>query len=139
MDGIMKPQTKIICIGAILMVMLSGIIILAVFDDVEGPLIYQVDIIPVDPMPGDMINVVIYAIDPSGVSAAKVSWSINGGDWQEEEMSFFSCLCFAGGRWVTNFGPVQDGDSLELYVTAYDGSVYTNPADTQTFSFQISG
>lgn len=118
--------------------MLSGIIILAVFDDVEGPLIYQVDILPVNPVDGDLISVIIYAIDPSGVSSAHLSWSINGEDWQEKEMSFFACLCIAGGRWVTNFGPVQDGDALEFYVTAYDSSPYANPADSQTFSFEIS-
>jgi hypothetical protein len=134
----MRSQTKLICIGAILMVVLSGIIILAVFDDVEGPLIYQVDILPVNPAPGDLIKVIIYAIDPSGVAGAHVSWSINGEEWQEKEMSFFACLCIAGGRWVTSFGPVQEGDALEFYVTAYDNSPYVNPADTQTFSFQIS-
>ena len=134
----MRSQTKLICLGAILMVTLSSIIIIAVFDDVEGPLIYQVDILPVDPAPGDLISVVIYAIDPSGVSGAQVSWSINGEDWQRKEMSFFACLCIAGGRWVANFGPVQDGDALEFFVTAYDDSVNANPADTQTFSFQIS-
>lgn len=120
------------------MILLSGVIVWAVFDDIEGPLIYQVDILPVTPVPGDMISVIIYAIDPSGVSSAQLSWSINGKEWQSKDMSFFACLCIAGGRWVTNFGPVQDGDSLQLYATAYDSSLYGNPADTQTFSFMIS-
>jgi hypothetical protein len=120
------------------MILLSGIIVLAVFDDIEGPLIYQVDILPVTPAPGDLISVIIYAIDPSGVSSAQLSWSINGEEWESKDMSFFACLCIAGGRWVTNFGPVQEGDALEFYVTAYDSSPYTNPADTQTFSFEIS-
>jgi hypothetical protein len=53
------------------MILLSGIIVLAVFDDIEGPLIYQVDILPVTPAPGDLISVIIYAIDPSGVSSAQ--------------------------------------------------------------------
>ncbi|MHA2191964.1 MAG: hypothetical protein ACXAAR_00905 [Candidatus Thorarchaeota archaeon] len=134
----MRSQTKLICIGAILMVLLSGIIVLAVFDDVEGPLIYQVDILPVTPAPGDSISVIIYALDTSGVSGAQISWSINGEEWQEKEMSFFACLCISGGRWVTSFGPVQDGDALEFYATAYDDSPYANPSDTPTFSFQIS-
>lgn len=30
----------------------------AVFEDVEGPLIYQVDILPVRPVAGDIIRVV---------------------------------------------------------------------------------
>lgn len=134
----MRTQTKLMAIGAIVMVFLSGIIVMAVFDDVEGPLIYEVDILPVSPSPGDMISVVIYAIDPSGVSAAQLSWSINGQEWEEKEMSFFACLCIAGGRWVSNFGPVSDGDSLEFYATAFDSSPYANPADTQIFTFDIS-
>ncbi|MFX0054769.1 MAG: hypothetical protein ACFFAX_04435 [Promethearchaeota archaeon] len=52
-------------------------------------------------------------------------------------MSFFACLCVAGGRWITSFGPVQADDALEFYVTAYDSSPLANPADTQPFSFQI--
>ena len=120
------------------MILLSGIIVLAVFDDVEGPLIYQVDILPVTPAPGDMISVIIYAIDPSGVSSALLTWSINGEEWESKDMSFFACLCIAGGRWITNFGPVQNGDALDFYVTAYDSSPFANPADTQTFSFMIS-
>ncbi|MHA1924372.1 MAG: hypothetical protein ACXABV_06015 [Candidatus Thorarchaeota archaeon] len=133
----MRTQTKLIGVGAIVMVMLSGIIVLAVFDDAEGPLIYEVNILPVAPEPGDRISVIIYAIDPSGVSSAQLSWSINGGDWQAKDMSFFACLCIAGGRWVTSFGPVQEGDVLEFYATAYDSSPYVNPADTQTFSLEI--
>lgn len=133
----MRSQTKLIAIGAILIVVLSGIIVMAVFDDIEGPMIYEVDILPVSPAPGDMISVVIYAIDPSGVSAAQLSWSVNGQEWEAKDMSFFACLCFAGGRWVANFGPVSEGDSLEFYATAYDGSPYSNPADTQIFTFEI--
>lgn len=117
--------------------MLAGIIVLVVFDDVEGPLIYEVNILPVSPAPGDRISVTIYAIDPSGVSRAHLSWSINGEEWASKDMSFFACLCIAGGRWVGDFGPVQEGDSLDFYATAYDSSPFTNPADTQTFSFEI--
>ncbi len=120
------------------MILLIGIIVLAVFDDVEGPLIYQVDILPVTPAPGDMINVIIYAIDVSGVSSAQLYWSINGEEWESKDMSFFACLCIAGGRWVANFGPVQEGDAFEFYVTVYDSSPTTNPADSQMFSFEIS-
>ncbi|MFW9799350.1 MAG: hypothetical protein ACFFD9_02860 [Candidatus Thorarchaeota archaeon] len=73
-------QTKLILIGAIILILLSGIIVVAVLDDVEGPLIYQVDILPADPKGGDLISIVVYCIDPSGVSGAQLSWSINGED-----------------------------------------------------------
>ncbi|MHA2065725.1 MAG: hypothetical protein ACXABY_15215 [Candidatus Thorarchaeota archaeon] len=133
----MRNQTKLIGIGALVMVLLSGIIVIAVFDDVEGPLIYEVNILPVTPSPGDMISVVIYAIDPSGVSNAELSWSLNGGVWKSKGMTFFACLCVSGGRWVANFGPVGEGDTLEFYATAFDSSPYENPGDTQMFSIEI--
>ncbi|MFX0107199.1 MAG: hypothetical protein ACFE7R_02855 [Candidatus Hodarchaeota archaeon] len=134
----MKAQTKLICIGAVFMIFLSGIIILAVFDDVEGPFIYQIDVLPTSPKPGDTISVVIYAIDRSGVSSAELSWSINAGEWHTEEMQFFACLCIAGGRWAANFGPVEEGDTGQFFVTAFDDSVNRNPSDSQTFSIEIT-
>ncbi|MHA2141495.1 MAG: hypothetical protein ACXADC_05155 [Candidatus Thorarchaeota archaeon] len=134
----MKTQTKLIGIGALVLVLLSGIIVMAVFDDIEGPLIYEIDILPVTPSPGDMISVVIYAIDPSGVSNAKLSWSVNGEVWNSKSMTFFACLCVSGGRWVADFGPVHEGDTLEFYGTVFDSSPYENPAETQVFSVEIS-
>ncbi|MFQ5884399.1 MAG: hypothetical protein ACE5IO_04790 [Thermoplasmata archaeon] len=134
----MKSQTKLICIGAIVMTLLSGIIVTAVFDDVEGPLIYQIDILPVDPKVGDLMSIVVYCIDPSGVSGAQLSWSINGEKWVTEEMSFYACLCMAGGRWMADFGPVYNGDNAEFFVTAFDSSVYRNSAVTQTFLLEMA-
>ncbi len=119
------------------MVLLSGVIVLAVFDDVEGPFIYEVDILPVSPVAGDMISVVIYCIDSSGVSDAKLSYSINGEDWQMKDMNFYACLCLAGGRWVANFGPLQEGDIGQFFITAFDDSPTLNSADTEVFSIQI--
>ena len=119
------------------MVLLSGIIVMAVFQDVEGPMIYEVDVIPTNPAPGDTISIVIYAIDSSGVSDAKLSYSINNGDWNVVDMHFYACLCFAGGRWVANFGPLQDGDVGHFFVTAYDDSANINSADSQVFSIQV--
>ena len=119
------------------MVLLSGIIVMAVFDDVEGPLIYQIDIMPTAPVAGDTISVVIYCIDSSGISDAKLSFSINGGEWQVKDMNFYACLCIAGGRWVANFGPLQDGDVSQFFVTAFDDSPTFNAADSQVFSIQI--
>jgi len=124
--------------GAIVIVMLAGIIVLVVLDDVEGPLICEVNILPVPPAPEDRISVTIYAINPSGVSRAQLSWSINGEEWASKDISFFDGQCIAGGRWVGDFGPVQEGDSLDFYATAYDSSAFTNPTDTRTFSFEIS-
>lgn len=119
------------------MVLLSGIIMMAVFEDVEGPLIYQIDVLPSAPVAGDTISVVIYCIDSSGISDAKLSYSINGEEWQSVDMNFYACLCLAGGRWVANFGPLQDGDVGEFYVTAFDDSPTFNSADTEVFSIQI--
>ncbi len=119
------------------MVLLSGIIVMAVFQDVEGPMIYEVDVLPTDPVAGDTISVVIYAIDSSGVSDAKMSYSINGEEWSVVDMHFYACLCFAGGRWVANFGPLQGGDVGQFFVTAYDGSANVNSADSQIFSIQV--
>ena len=110
---------------------------LAVFDDVEGPLIYQVDSLPFTPVSGDSISVIIYCIDSSGISDAKLSYSINGAEWQTVDMQFYACLCIAGGRWVANFGPLYDGDVGEFYVTAYDDSANFNSADTDVFSIEI--
>ncbi|MHA2378268.1 MAG: hypothetical protein ACXADO_03415 [Candidatus Thorarchaeota archaeon] len=133
----MRTQTKLIGIGTILIALLSSIIVIAIFDDIEGPLIYEVNILPVTPESGDRIEVVIYCIDPAGVSLAQLSWSVNGGTWHSEDMEFIACLCAAGGRWVANFGPIFEGDTVEFYVTAFDNSVYRNSADTQMFSLGI--
>ncbi len=131
-------KTRLIWIGAIIILLLSGIIVIAVLDDVEGPSIYQIDILPVYPEAGDLISIVVYCIDPSGVSSAQPSWSINGENWVTEEMSFHACLCMAGGRWTASFGPVSGGDTAEFFVTAYDSSVYRNAADTQTYVLEIA-
>lgn len=133
----MKAQTKLICIGVVFMILLSGIIIMAVFDDVDGPLIYQIDVLPISPQPGDYISVIIYCIDPSGVSGARLSWMINGAEWKSTDMNFFACLCIAGGRWVANFGPMGEGDQAQFFVTATDNSPYQNEADSQVFSVEI--
>ena len=134
----MKNQTKLICIGAVFMILLSSIILLAVYDDVDGPLIYQIDVLPVDPVAGDIIRVIIYAIDASGISNAQLSFTTDGINWETLDMDFFTCLCIAGGRWVGRFGPIYDGDVAEFYVTAYDNSPTFNPSDSQTFSLEIA-
>ncbi|TFG26678.1 hypothetical protein EU527_19430, partial [Candidatus Thorarchaeota archaeon] len=116
----MRNQTKLICIGTILMVLLTGLILSAVFEDEDGPLIYEVDVLPFQPVAGDIIRVVMYCIDRSGVSHAQLSSSLDGVEWTIQEMSFYSCLCIAGGRWVGTFGPVNDGDNAQFFVTAFD-------------------
>ena len=133
----MKAQTKLICAGAVFMIFLSSIIVLAVFDDVEGPFIYQIDVLPVSPQAGDLISVVIYAIDASGVSSSSLSWTLDGVDWESKDMNFYACLCIAGGRWVGQFGPVYEGDTPMFYVTSIDDSVSQNAADSQIFSIDI--
>jgi len=110
----------------------------AVFDDVEGPLIYQVDILPVRPVVGDIVRVVIYCIDRSGVSGAQLSSSLDGVEWELQDMSFYACLCIAGGRWVATFGPISDGNLPQFFVTAFDNAPIQNSADTQTFSIDIT-
>jgi hypothetical protein len=119
------------------MILLSTIIILAVYDDVEGPLIYQIDVLPVDPVEGDTIRIIAYAIDPSGVSNAQLSYSTDGVNWNVQDMNFYTCLCLAGGRWVGSFGPIGGGDVPEFYITAFDDSPTMNPTESQTFSLEI--
>ncbi len=109
----------------------------AVFRDVDGPNIYEVDVQPVSPTAGDTVTVTIYCIDSSGISDAKLNYSINGGQWHQEEMHFYTCLCAAGGRWVANFGPLKGGDQVKFYATAYDASPNTNSASSQVFSLQV--
>ncbi len=134
----MKNQTKLICIGAVFMILLSTVILLAIYDDVDGPLIYQIDVLPVNPVVGDTIRVIAYALDTSGVSNVQLSFTTDGTNWETLDMDFFTCLCLAGGRWVAKFGPIDDGDVAEFYVTAYDNSPTLNPSDTQTFSLEIA-
>jgi hypothetical protein len=133
-----RNQTKLIGIGAILMILLTGIIVNAVFEDVEGPLIYEVDVLPVQPVAGDVIRIVMYCIDRSGVSSAQLSSTLNGEDWEVQDMSFYTCLCIAGGRWVASFGPISAGDQAQFFVTAIDNGINRNSADTQTFSIDLT-
>ncbi len=133
----MRNQTKLIFIGAIFMMFLSGIIIMAVFDDVEGPLIYQIDVVPIEPVAGDTISITIYCIDSSGVSASDLYYTYDGEEWFSRDMEFFICLCIAGGRWVASFSTPSDASSIQFYVTAYDNSINANPSDSETLTIQM--
>lgn len=110
----------------------------AVLEDVDGPLIYEIDILPIDPVVGDIVSVVIYCIDRSGVSRVQLSSSLDGEEWNVQEMSFYTCLCVAGGRWVGTFGPINEGDQAQFFVTAFDNGFNRNSADTQTFTIDIT-
>ncbi|MHA1963609.1 MAG: hypothetical protein ACXACG_09210 [Candidatus Thorarchaeota archaeon] len=132
----MKSQTKLIGIGAVFMILLSTTIILAIYGDMDGPLVYQIDILPVDPIVGSDITVTVYAIDPSGVSKVHLNYTTDGLNWEVQDMDFFACLCAAGGRWVGTFGPISDESITEFYVTAYDNSLTLNPSDSQIFSLE---
>jgi hypothetical protein len=134
----MKNQTKLICIGAVFIILLSSVIIMAIYDDVDGPLIYEIDILPIDPVVGDNIRVTVYALDASGVSNVQLSYTTDGINWEVQDMGFFTCLCLAGGRWVGSFGPIANGDIAEFYVTAFDNSPTLNPSDSQMFSLEIA-
>ncbi|MHA1903410.1 MAG: hypothetical protein ACXADL_07135 [Candidatus Thorarchaeota archaeon] len=134
----MKGHTKVIIIGVIFMLLMSGIIIGVVYADVEGPNIYQIDVLPASPQAGDNVTVEAYCIDASGISSSKLMRSLNGGDWQEGEMQFFECLCAAGGRWYASFGPLEEGDTAQFYVTSYDDSINMNPSDSDIFTIQIT-
>jgi len=111
---------------------------MAIYDDVDGPLIYEIDILPVDPIVGDNIRVTAYALDASGVSNVQLSYTTDGINWEVQDMDFFTCLCLAGGRWVGSFGPIANGDIAEFYVTAFDNSPALNPSDSQMFSLEIA-
>lgn len=134
----MKNQTKLIVIGTVLMIFLSSVIVLAIYDDVDGPLIYELHVLPVDPVEGDIIRVIAYALDTSGVSNVQLSYTIDGTNWEIQDMSFYTCLCLAGGRWVGTFGPINNGSATEFFITAYDNSPTLNPSDTQVFSLEIT-
>jgi hypothetical protein len=133
-----RNQTKLIGIGTILMVLLTGVVVNAVFDDVDGPLIYEVNILPVNLVAGDIVSIVIYCIDSSGVSGAQLSSSLDGDEWEVQDMSFYACLCIAGGRWVATFGPINEGDQAQFFVTAFDNAINQNSANTQTFTIDIT-
>lgn len=120
------------------MILLTGIIVNAIVEDADGPLIYEIDILPVQPVAGDIINVVIYCVDRSGVSGAQLSSTLDGETWTVLDMQFFACLCIAGGRWVGTFGPVSDSDNARFFVTAFDSAPIRNAAISQTFSIQLT-
>ena len=133
----MKNQMKLIIIGAITMILLSSVIIMAIFDDVEGPMIYQIDVLPVSPVSGDTVTAIIYCIDQSGVYGAELSYNINDEGWQQMDMQFFACLCISGGRWAASFGPLSLDDAVQFYMTAFDDSPTKNPENTETFTIEI--
>jgi hypothetical protein len=135
----MRSQTKLIVIGAIIMVLLSSVIVYALVDDVEGPLLYQVDILPQSPVVGDTVSVAVYCIDPSGVSGAELHYTLNGDTWNTKEMQFLACLCIAGGRWTASFGPLESGDTPKFYATVFDDSPFKNPEDSDVFTLEIEG
>jgi hypothetical protein len=81
--------------------------------------------------------VIIYCIDPSGVSAAQLHSTLDGENWEIQDMSFYACLCIAGGRWVAQFGPVEEGDSAKFFVRAFDDSPTQNSGDTDTFELDL--
>ncbi len=117
--------------------MLSGIIVIDLFDDVEGPRIYEVNVSPQKPVVGDRISVTVYCVDPSGISSVSLSYSLNGQEWQVKDMTFYTCFCSAGGRWIANFGPLEQGDAVKFFITAYDDAPLINHAETQVFNIQV--
>lgn len=136
-DLTLRTRTKLAALAILAVVALSGMVITVLLRDAEGPFIYEVDILPISPKAGDTLTVTVYCIDTSGVSSAKLSISTNGLQWVEQDMVFYACLCLAGGRWVANFGPVNNNETVRFYVTAFDNSLGRNPADTQTFELHI--
>ena len=134
----MQNQTKLISFGVLLMVLLSTVIILAVYADREGPSIYQIEVLPENPAPGNTISVIAYASDISGVSSAQLSYSVNGTGWEVQDMNFIACLCASGGRWVGSFGPITGNSIVMFYVTAFDNSPISNPSSSQTLSLEIN-
>ncbi|MFW9806335.1 MAG: hypothetical protein ACFFFK_06360 [Candidatus Thorarchaeota archaeon] len=119
------------------MILFSTIIVFEVYSDVEGPSIYQIDVLPVSPSVGGQISVTAYGIDASGISKAQLSYTIDGEKWEVQDMMFIACLCAAGGRWVSTFGPISEGDLPMFYVTMFDNSPIVNPSSSQTFSIEI--
>lgn len=133
----MGNRTKILGVGCIFTVLVTSLAFTVLLTDSAGPTIYEIDILPVTPEAGDTIYVMIYCIDTSGVSGASLRSSLNDMQWVEQEMEFYACLCIAGGRWVGALGPVQSGDVVRFYATAFDSSATRNTAETQTYTVQI--
>ncbi len=133
----MRNTTKILGVGCLFTVLVTSLAFTILLTDSEGPTIYEIDILPVTPEAGDTIYVMIYCIDPSGVFGALLRSSLNEMEWEEQEMGFYACLCIAGGRWVGALGPVQAGDVVRFYATAFDSSATRNTAETQTYTVQI--
>jgi len=133
----LRTHTKLAAFAVFAVVALSSVAVAVVLRDVEGPFIYELDILPVSPKAGDILTVTVYCIDMSGVSSAMLSRSTNGSSWVEQDMVFYACLCLAGGRWIANFGPANSGESVRFYVTAFDSSLAHNSADTQILELMI--
>ncbi|MHA2026469.1 MAG: hypothetical protein ACW98U_11260 [Candidatus Thorarchaeota archaeon] len=133
----MKNQTKLVFIGVVFMILFSTTIVVTIFGDVEGPEIYDIAILPENPVSGDNISIVAYCIDPSGISNAQLSSTLDGVNCNIQDMEFHTCLCAAGGRWTATFGPITNSSSAAFFVTAFDSSPFMNQNSTQTLTIEL--
>ncbi len=134
----MKNQTKLILIGLISMMILSSTVVIVVFADRNGPVIYEISILPVSPVEGDYISVKAYCTDSSGIYNTQLINTLDGETWQVQDMDFYACLFDAGGQWIGQFGPITDGDIIAFYVVSFDNSLNQNQAVSQTYTIEIS-
>ena len=134
----MKNQTKLILIGLISMMILSSTVVIVVFADRKGPLIYDISILPVSPVEGDYISVKAYCTDSSGIYNTQLVGTLDGETWQVQDMEFYTCLCDAGGQWIGQFGPITNEDNIAFYVVSFDNSLNQNQAESQTYTIEIS-
>jgi hypothetical protein len=119
------------------MILISTTIVMTVFGDVEGPEIYNIAILPEYPVHGDNISIIAYCIDPSGISNTQLSSTIDGVEWQIQDMEFHTCLCAAGGRWTATFGPIMNSSNVAFFVTSFDASPFQNQNSSQTFTINL--
>ena len=129
----MKNQTKLICVGAVFMILLSSVIMLAIYDDVDGPLIYQIDLLPVDPAVGDTIRVIAYALDTSGVSNVQLSFTTDGTNWTSIATGLNDNGSYNG--WTV---PAINSTTVRVRITATDDATIDITADPFTASMYLS-
>jgi len=119
------------------MIVFSSTIVINVFGDLEDPEIYNIAILPEYPAEGDTISIVAYCIDASGISHAQLYSTLDGVDWEVQEMMFHTCLCSAGGKWMASFGPITNSSNAAFFVIAFDRSPFQNQNSTQTFTINL--
>lgn len=94
-----------------------------VYPDTIGPTIDSILYTPESPLSTDVITIICYIVDDSGIASASVHYRLNGGSWSISPLTLNSGITY---RVV--IGPFAPGTTIEFYVTAVDNSDNSNVA-----------